>query len=322
MNFETILTATVWSPLGVIISLLFGVLGVYLTVRSRYSGEITFFREQTIELYDAVGSTIEGLTVTYNKENVSENLVLINGSFVNTGKNDISANMVEKPITLELPTGYKWLNANILKKDSRADATISNNNSLQVRTGLFRCGECIKIHALVQVPEKEKATTLKPKTQLHNDLRFTHRITNTKEIKEKEFYPQNEILYLAGIVITVMLSTLFCYQSITIGALPTKETRLITSYKTDNNSTEQVSIKILGSNRFLINSLESNFEKKVLLNELNKNITSNPKITQTRASSTTIITYYLCSSICILLPFILSYNLWNYLKLSKIMSRN
>ena len=52
------------SVLGISISVIFGVIGIYLTIKSRYPGQITFVNEQTIELFDAVGSTVDGLSVT------------------------------------------------------------------------------------------------------------------------------------------------------------------------------------------------------------------------------------------------------------------
>jgi hypothetical protein len=82
-------SGTIWSIIGIFISVIFGLIGIYLTIRSKYSGRVTFVNEQTIELFDAIGNSLDKLAVTYNGSAVNENLVLLNGAFINSGKFDI-----------------------------------------------------------------------------------------------------------------------------------------------------------------------------------------------------------------------------------------
>lgn len=126
------------------------------TIRSKYSGRITFFNEQTIELFDAIGNSLDKLAVTYNGSAVNENLVLLNGAFINSGKFDITKDMVEQPITITLPEGYKWLTGRIVDSNVKAEFIQVDDNNVSISTGLFRCGEYIRFHALAQLSETGK----------------------------------------------------------------------------------------------------------------------------------------------------------------------
>ena len=96
----------IWSIVGITVSAGFGVWGIYLAIRHRYPGRITFVTEQLIELFDDIGNTLPGLSVVYNNEEVSKNLVLLNGALINTGSIDISPSNIEKPISLRLPNEF------------------------------------------------------------------------------------------------------------------------------------------------------------------------------------------------------------------------
>lgn len=102
-------------------------------------------------MFDAIGNSLDKLAVTYDGAAVNENLVLLNGAFINSGKFDITPDMVEQPITIRLPDGYKWLTGRVIDSNVKAEFIQVDKNNVSISTGLFRCGEYIRFHALAQL---------------------------------------------------------------------------------------------------------------------------------------------------------------------------
>ena len=180
---------TLWAVLGVAVSAGFGIWGVYLTLRQKYPGRITFVRENVIELFDDIGKSLPGLSVTYNGEQVSNNLVLINAALVNTGGIDITPTMVETPISIALPKDYQWLTARITdsSRNLHTSVKIADNGTITFETGLIKRREFVRFHALASVPIEERKEGESPKRLLSQNLAFFHRISNTAKIEQTEF---------------------------------------------------------------------------------------------------------------------------------------
>jgi len=199
------------SVLGISISVIFGVIGIYLTIKSRYPGQITLVNEQTIESFDAVGSTVDGLSVTYYGQEIKDNLVLLNGAFINTGKTDITTSMVEQPITLKLLDGYKRLSGKVVQSKVESKLVPINSNTISISTGLFRCGECVRFHALAQLPDNKNGVS--NARNLKKSIEFKHRITNTRSINEESIYQTQakpNTIIVNGSVFFKSILILFC----------------------------------------------------------------------------------------------------------------
>lgn len=178
----------IWSIVGITVSAGFGIWAIYLAIQYRYPGRITFVTEQLIELFDDIGNTLPGLSVVYNNDEVSKNLVLLNGALINTGSIDISPSNIEKPISLRLPNDFKWLNAKIINtsNDLAANVEITEDGNIIFNLGLFRKKEYIRFHALAEVPLGEADKLKSSSKLLSNAISFYHRITNTRKIDTSE----------------------------------------------------------------------------------------------------------------------------------------
>jgi hypothetical protein len=162
------------------------------TITRRYPGQIIFFTEQIIDLFNAIVKDLPELVVLYKKDPVSPNLVLIKGALLNTGKIDISPTMIEMPITMTLPSGYRWLTAKIISSSPnvKADLYQEDKQNIIIKSGLLRCNENIRLQALVEVSplsSTEKGTKHESmSSRLEEAIRFSHRIANTRKIEKKE----------------------------------------------------------------------------------------------------------------------------------------
>ncbi len=249
----------IWSILGVSVSVIFGLIGVYLTVKSRYPGKITFVNEQTIELFDSIGNSLDGLAVSYDGEQVNENLVLLNGAFINSGKTDITKDMVEKPIALKLPDGYKWLTGKVVKSNIDAELNLIDDNTITISTGLFRCGEYVKFHALAQLPENTDDVSNSKK--LKESISFHHRITNTRKIDETEVQPlaaSKKELKRRGIPFALILLVMVGAFSFSLySGLPKT---MVYKYPVSNGVIESVTVKTTSGDTVEVSSIETEFE--------------------------------------------------------------
>lgn len=270
-------TEMIWSVLGVSVSAIFGVVGVYLTIRSRYPGKITFINEQTIELFDAIGNSINDLTVTYGGQQVNENLVLLNGAFINSGKTDITQSMVEQPITLKLPDGYKWLTGSVVKSNVVAELRKIDDETISISTGLFRCGEYVKFHALAQLPDNADGDSNSQKFK--KSIKFEHRITNTRNINETEVQSissskknlkRRGLPFLLLFIMVAGMAVSIIYKGI--------PKTMVYPYLVSENLTEKVRVKTTSEETVEISSIESEFETEEKFTDFVTKINGSPSL--------------------------------------------
>src|SRR5437773_5069061 len=111
-------TGNVLGVLGILATVLFGIWAVVLAIKHRYPGRITLVRESCIGLFDAIVKNLPELRVLYNDAPVGKGLVLLKCAFVNSGSKDITAEMTEQRLALNLPTDHRWLAARIVGNSS------------------------------------------------------------------------------------------------------------------------------------------------------------------------------------------------------------
>ena len=135
MTIPTMLTV-----LGIAATTLFGIWGVYIVTRKRYPGEITLVVDKSIPLFDTIVKNFPALSLLYQSEPISHGLVLLKGTFLNSGKKDITPQMAEKKITLGLPENFKWLAAKIITSSPNVQASVETDvQELRFSTHFFRC---------------------------------------------------------------------------------------------------------------------------------------------------------------------------------------
>ena len=260
--------------IGAVFTIGFGIVGVYLTIKSKYPGAITFVNEQTIELFDAVGSSVDHLEVTYKGGQINENLVLLNGAFINSGKTDIAPNMVETPISLKLPDGFKWLTGKVVGSKMESKLSQVDDNTIQISTGLFRCGECVRFNALAQLPEDESYESNAKK--LHKSISFEHRITNTQKIDETEVKPlsasKKELIQNSSSIVIIVFGLLL---SIGIDMYRGVNKNIVFPYTVKDGVTEKVSARIKSDDTVQVTSTDSKYEASESLKSLYQGLVAN-----------------------------------------------
>lgn len=168
---------------GILISVLFGAWGIYLSLRrAKYPASLTFVREQTVALLDDFATRIPNLAVLYKGTPIDKSVVLLSGYLVNDGSVDITPQMTERPLRCELPSGCSWLEFKLTGAAEALNATgeIMNPQALELSFGLFRRDEAFSFQALALV--SVEYAKRKP-TALAEALRWSHRIAGLGAIK-------------------------------------------------------------------------------------------------------------------------------------------
>lgn len=163
---------------GTIATVVFGIWAILLAKKRAYPGEITFFHDRSIRLFDDITGSLPQVAVSYKGEPVNKNLTLIKGFLVNTGTKDITKEMVETSLTFELVDGYRWLevSANFLSSLEER-AKINDSKTVEFSLGLFRCYEFLRFVGLIEVSEGKK---------WGGTIMTGHRIADTADIKWKK----------------------------------------------------------------------------------------------------------------------------------------
>ena len=160
---------------GIVATVVFGIWAVALAKSRKYPGEITYFRERTIRLFSDVTGNLPQITVSYKGQPAGKNLSLLRAFIVNTGRKDISKEMIEQPLTIQLDEGYRWLEASAKGSwDGDEHAEITDPRTVAFSWPLLRCSEFLRFESLIEVRENND---WRPAVSVH------HRIADTAKVK-------------------------------------------------------------------------------------------------------------------------------------------
>lgn len=306
--------STSLSFIGIIASIIFGIWGIYYAIRQKYPGQITYIKEYTIALFDAIVKNLPELSIIYKNAPVTPNLVLIQGDLVNTGKKDISPAMVENPITISLPEGYKWITAKVISFSENINANIDliNDTNLKVNIGLFRCKEYIRFQALVEVPlgQGDQKAHQALKDKLGDFLLFSHRIADTRQINKIELKTEENISkkLRKAIIMTVMgsVAALILVTTMLVKGFPGQFVYLI---KNDKNEVIKVTAEPLQESKVKIEGIDKPYSIVMPADSFFSRCVGNPVI----INKSQYYSILLMMSCYIFLPlFLVGYIYWQY----------
>jgi hypothetical protein len=180
MDISSILGMT-----GLLATIIFGAASVYLVIRKRYPGKISFVIDREIALFEDIVRNLPELSVTFNGSPVSDNLVLIRFYLINTGEQDIAPPLVHQNLQAHLPNGYSWRTAKVVahSKYVESQVDIVSPSTLAFNLGLFRRDEHVAVEAVAEVPARNEEKSRR--NQLQNAISFDHRIADTSAVRSQ-----------------------------------------------------------------------------------------------------------------------------------------
>ncbi|OXU15719.1 hypothetical protein [Sedimentisphaera salicampi] len=187
MDNQTILTV-----LGIIVSTILALWAIVVTLKGSRNVKITFVSELLLALTDDITQSFDDLEITFRDKPISSNLVLFRGYFINTGRRDITQEMIEDQISAHLPSEFEWIDCKVTEVSSSLNAEVKVQSKQQIifsiSTGLWKKNEYLKFETLAKVPvvdaAPENPPKEKPADRLRNAITFRHRIADSYRIEE------------------------------------------------------------------------------------------------------------------------------------------
>ena len=183
-------TQTILALVGIIATTIFGVWAIAVAFQVSRNVRITYALDQIIALTDDVAQSFQDLGITFRGEPVSANLVLLKGYLINTGRRDISREMIEDQISVHVPPEFEWVDCKVAgtSPSLHGEAIRKSAQEITFSTGLWKKKEYMKFEALAKVPvvdaDPENLPKEKPTVRLRKAIFFTHRIADSDRIEE------------------------------------------------------------------------------------------------------------------------------------------
>lgn len=264
----------IFTALGVGVSTLFGMWGIYLALRkSKYPASLTFVRDQALGLFDDVTGKIPNLRISYKEKDIDHSVMFINGYIVNDGSKDISPEMVENKLSANISTDYEWLECVITSKpkDLIVKSKVQKPQILEFDFGLFRRNEYFSFQALALSKNKDSQPKAK---DFELGVNWKHRIANLGNIKKIQIPSEPRKKKLRWVAKTFSVVAGLSYILIGLSMLSGYDLLNMNTeihYMVNNNGKyEEATIKPTSNKKATINFLTSGNKKNVILNKYGK----------------------------------------------------
>ena len=195
--------------LGVIVTIVIGIVGVKYTFKQRKKTELTFLKNTCIYLFKAIVKNLDGIEIKYHGNKIGENLILFKGTIFNTGNVDIDESIIHKPLSLKLPANYSWIEYKIIDTSDGLEVEITREDDKLIFTWeLLKESEYFTFDSLIEFNSDE----IDKKTQdqdlnecLIEKISFDHRITSLKSIEKENRIPRPSPMGIFSIFLVMML---------------------------------------------------------------------------------------------------------------------
>lgn len=168
--------------LGIIISIIIsGIIAFLIAKWQMKKNRIDHYIINSYNIGKGLTDDFPEFQLHYGEEVLSDNVKVIQGGFINTGRNDIGDDGKHIDIKLLLPDGclVKAVKINPLVSglavQQVVDKNVINNIAVFSIDGVFKTDECFEYKIIADVPENIE--------NVEDKLSFEHRIKNTKDIQ-------------------------------------------------------------------------------------------------------------------------------------------
>lgn len=262
--------------------------------------KIVHFSINSYDIGKGLSNEFPEFQLHYGGEELADNVMVLKGGFINTGRNDINALKGDADIKLILPDECKIKAFTISSSTEDLIVSVNKDNEKEniLNFGvseIFKTDEFFKYTAIVETP-KEIET-------LHSGLKFRHRISNTDKIKNTYIGPQKsqfvkrpyKIMMISSVIIAILMMLLnidliFCHNI------------RYEIYKKTNN--QEVEIRIDSNSNLYVNeglAIPFILGTKISLDEFEKEYKIVPMTEYRLNSSENVVAFFsLVLSVCIL----------------------
>lgn len=154
----------------------------YYTRKQMKKNEITHFSINSYDVGKGLHNVFPNFRLTYEGEEMSDEVLVLKGGFVNTGRNDITGLKNDSDIKIILPDGcsLKEIQIKSLCSDLSVKDCCNKETPNVISFGIdekFMSGESFEYTAIIESKEVVK--------DLRRKIEFKHRIANTSKIRNE-----------------------------------------------------------------------------------------------------------------------------------------
>lgn len=252
--------------IGLILTVIFGIWGIVVAVKKRYPGKLTFVEENAIGLFNSIIKNFPEIKIQYDDKPISEQMVYLKASFINTGTIDLSTKDNSHKVKINLCNDFKWINGKITSHSNEVICDLVNNEKeLILDFDLLRTNEYIQFEAFAEI-----TNSTKPAQTFRKALNFNHRIPNTgkvdklmylneEQIKDKRYEFRKNAVFMTLFLLLLLIFTAYSFF--------TKSTDIEYVYKPEKIE-YIVKVSSIGSDK--VKMTEGDFEEIMKLDKFNE----------------------------------------------------
>ncbi len=300
INLETSLAI-----IGIIISLILGFLGLRYTFKFRRKPNLIFLKNNSVSLFERIVKNLDDLEIKFKGEKIKENLILFQGTFFNFGNVDIDKSIIHKPVEINLPKSYNWVQFKLVGGSKDLDISFQRHqNKIVFDWDLLKEGEYFTFDSIIEYNsnDKEKNEEGKIEEQLLDQIEINHRIKDLKSIEVKKSFP--EILSNVTIGFCIFLNLLLMLYAAHLASVPifSSNYRIYNEVNlTKETQPEYLRLVANDENQIALKNAENDEIKIVSKEELEKILSKKLKIERREVAYSLIIIY----SILMIIIFII-----------------
>ena len=166
----------------------------YFTKKQMKKNEISHFSINLYNVGKGLHNEFPKFKLTYDEKEMSDEVMVLKGGFINSGRNDITGLKNDSDINIILPDGccLKEVQLRRLSSDLSVKACVNSNATNIINFGIdekFMSGESFEYAAIIELTKVVKS--------LQRNIEFKHRIPNTSKIRNEYIigqHTQHELL--------------------------------------------------------------------------------------------------------------------------------
>lgn len=124
---------------------------IYFKQQKGQKKQIYFIENEGTFIFNHISFNIDYLNAICKNKETSKNLILYEGTILNTGQLDIDIDSFQKPLKIKLSNGYKWVTFDI--KENSEEVSVKSKlkgENLVIEWDLLKPKEYIKFEAIVE----------------------------------------------------------------------------------------------------------------------------------------------------------------------------
>ena len=262
--------------LGIIITVIVGVIGIIYTYRIRNIPKITFLEQDFFSLFESIIKNMDGINITFENIQINPSLLMLKASFINNGTIDIDSSMVHEPLKIKLPENCKWKRIKITKASPNVNINFKMSDIVtEFDWDLLKRNEYFSFDALIEIIDNQKESIEIDNeyiVKIYEKISISHRITNLEKINEENLYSIMKSKRLKRLMFPLISTLVLGLVLLTLIFIVPDQSLSSTHYiiKDLKNNNMEIKLIYLKNDNILIKSIDNKYKEVLAVDEFVK----------------------------------------------------